>query len=545
MAFFSLRAYDADVRIPSFLGIKQDDVSLNADIRYATEALNVETPDGALQPHAGYRVMTGEFEHRIETLASFSRRWYDGPGKKEWLVCSTGGKIYSRQVGDNVGWLEIELPSGVTAFTNNTWSWVTYEINQDGIDHPLDVLLMSNQDDGMIMVIPPDRPSLWKDNANKTWGEGATETWRDFYSPDWVIQPIDTRADTSQGTIADGPKFGIIERYAERIWGGMIKDEPDTLIYSRSYDPTDWTGPGAEEEPEVGGGEIRQPSWDGDKFTALKSFGSQLLAFKANRIWRVMGTDPGEYTFKEQFGGGAPYVNTIAVDVERVLMAYADGLAVYDGMSVSPYAREQFKEIWSHVNTEAMDQMVGTLFKDRYYLAFPVDGSAVNNALLVFNKVNGTILYYRDVEIESMLATTDELYATSSSLPGKSIILRYDSWKDGQCSGAATRWVSPWMDFGRKDIRKGGMDLYFQPEVKDTAVTITFKVQTEKKIKSKTYTVQPLTEASVTAGKSHKMKRIHIGGVGRRFRVIIETAEGAAVWRLIGGIQMIVETDPD
>ena len=67
----------------------------------------------------------------------------------------------------------------------------------------------------------------------------------------------------------------------------------------------------------------------------------------------------------------------------------------------------------------------------------------------------------------------------------------------------------------------------------------------KKKIKTKTYTVNPI-ESEDDAERYHKNKRLRFSGVGRRFRFIIETAEGiTAPWRLIGGIQMVVETDPD
>jgi hypothetical protein len=44
-----------------------------------------------------------------------------------------------------------------------------------------------------------------------------------------------------------------------------------------------------------------------------------------------------------------------------------------------------------------------------------------------------------------------------------------------------------------------------------------------------------------------KQKRIRFGGTSRRFRLIVETvaAPKGSVWRLLGGIQMVVETDPD
>ena len=104
---------------------------------------------------------------------------------------------------------------------------------------------------------------------------------------------------------------------------------------------------------------------------------------------------------------------------------------------------------------------------------------------------------------------------------------------------------------------------------------MTFKIQTEKKTKQKNYTVYPLNIVNPIpelweklntdswghvfesswgdiAGKTDvivkqfKQKRLHFSGAGRRFRVIVETGKGIeAPWRLIGGLHLIAETDPD
>lgn len=533
MAYFSLHAYDADVWIRQFLGLRQIDETLNADPQFATEVLNVETPNGVLQPHAGPTALSGTFTNKVETMARFYRRWYDGAGSKSWMICASGGKLYYRQDGGS-SWMEIVRSSQADPFASNVWSWCTYEMESQGVDHPVDVMIMSNAEDGMIVVSPPDRPSTWNDALEFTWGDLPDNTWGDEISPAWQINTVDTK----------GKKFGVIERYAERIWGGAIPGDPDMLMYSAPYDPTDWEA--NTEIPEDGAGSIQQPSWDGDSFTALRAFGDQLIAFKEHRVWRVYGTNPGEYVFSQQFGGGAPFVNTIAVDVEKIFMADINGLSVYDGMSVTPLQRKLIEPLWRRINRNAMDQMCGVLFRNRYYLSVPVDGSSVNNAMIVLNLEEGTILYYDDLAIESMLGTYDNIYATTSSEPGKVFLLNYDSWVTGKASGGATKWMSPWMDFGYKSINKGGFDLYIAPEVQTESVKLIISVQTEKKTKTKEYTVVPLTEAQREADKEHRNKKLHFGGSGRRFRVIIETEEGVtAPWRLVGGLQIVVETDPD
>jgi len=529
-------------------------------LRFAYEAENVETIDGVLQPQARNQVMAGEFypalgeNVRIETIARFHRRWYT-EGNREWLICAAGGELYYRQVGDNRGWAVIQRPQSSGTFANNVWSWVTYEKNildENEEAETIDVLLISNADDGMYMVEPPDRQSIWEDYREYTWGEeydGDTHlyTWDDVYSKKWHVNPVDTSpGEDGEGNPLPGYKFGVIERFQERIWGGAIAGEPDVLAYSRPYIADNWKLAGADEDdpegmpPEDGGGEVRQPSWDGDSFTALKRFGDQLLAFKGTKVWRVMGVSPGEYTFTEQYGGGTIYPNTIADDVERVLLVEKDGLSVYDGMTVQPYGRGFIEKFWRTVNRDAMDQMCAAMFKHRYYLAVPTGNSEVNNALIVYNTDDGSFLLYTDTYIESLMAGGDVLYATTSSLPGKVLFINYNSWETGSSSGLPSLWRTPWMDFNYKTIAKGGYEIYFNPEVKGAPVTFRFSIETEKKTKTKEITIQPTTF-------KEKQKRIRFGGTSRRFRLVIETLRVPTntVWRLTGGIHMVVETDPD
>jgi len=574
MAFFSLHAYDADMWIPEFRGIRQDE-SLNPDVRYAAAAENVETPNGILQPHAAYSIMRGTFTDRVETLATLHRRWYDGLGSKDWLICASGGLLYYMQSGEDDQWYPITMPGDIPSFGCNVWSWVTYEQYDNVSEKTVDVMLISNATDGMFMITPPDRPTTHDDLNAFTNTQLEAQTHDELTSPAWTISAVTTH----------GYKFGVIERYAERIWGADIPGHPDKLVYSAAYKPTEWRPfkPDADPDdpdwgigqPEDGAGDIDQPSWDGDSFKDLKAFGGQLIAFKEHRAWRVMGTNPGEYELTEQFGGGAPYFNTVAVDVEQILMANRDGLESYDGMSTRPYARNQFDDIWRSINKNAMDQMCAAMWQGRYYLAIPTNGSERNNAMIVVDTTAGTILFYTDINIEAFMQLNEQLYATSADLPGKIIVMQYDSWQAGKSTGAATRWMSPWTDFGYKKIVKGGFELYFTPEVQEEPVTIRISIQTEKKTKTKSYTVQPLDVVSEgmtweavaektwgeiveaykwkdLSGKTDivvrqfKHKRLHFSGTGRRFRVIIETDAGTtAPWRLIGGLHMVVETDPD
>ncbi len=500
-SYNSIGAYSATSLIPSFRGLMQYGDGINADPRFAVEAVNADTPGGVLQPLGlPTRLVGADLDEPIVTLAALHRRWYTSEADRQLLVAASQGKLYARRPSD-AGWTELAMPSGMARYQSDDWSWVTYEINPEGSHAPVDVLLMSNHRDGMVMLRGDDL-SVAAINAPK--------------------------------------KFGVIERHAERIWGGCIDDDPDMLVYSAPYDPTNWEA--NVEIPEDGAGDILQPSWDGDSFTALRTFGGQLIAFKKSRVWRILGTNPGEYAFLEQYGGGAPYAATISVDAERIFMLTDRGVAVYDGSTVNPFQQEYAQEVFARMNRAAMDCACACLYHERYYCAIPLDGADYCNAVLVYNTVDGTwLLNDNTVCVSSFLPTETALYFTSPTSPSSVFIWNEDAWSNPSAMAAGLRWVSPWNDLNRKDIIKSAFEVYLLPEVQTAPVTLKLTVETEKRAQTKYYTIQPLVRGD---DGSAKQKRIRFRTNGRRFRLIIEAPAGP-VWRLASGVLMLSEIEPD
>lgn len=492
-SYVSLSNYSGTLRIPEFKGLNQYGDGIGLDPRYAMEVSNALTTEGVLRPMGVHKLLPQTLHAPIETLAWLYRRWYTADDNREILIAACDGQLYWTTPGGEE-WTQIALPSGWSGsgYALNTWSYVNYEINPEGSTAPVDVILLSNAKDGMIMVRGDDLTAY---------------------------------------AVPTPKKFGVIARYAERIWGGAIEGDPDMLVYSAPYDPFDWAQ--NDEFPEDGAGDILQPSWDGDSFMALMPFGSQLIALKRNRVWRILGTNPGEYAFKEQYGGGTAYANSVVVDGSRILMLGRDGLLQYNGESVAPYYQEYASAIWKRMNHTVLDSSCACKFKDCYYCALPLDGSPVNNAVIIYNVEERTWLLRDNVKVESFLPTEDALYYTSSTTPGQ-----LWQWLDESDSTMPMRWVSGWQDFGYKNMTKGGWQIYLTVQC-DTEVTLDVSIQTEKKLKTKQITFAPPAE-----GKLAKQRRMVFGGNGRRFRIILESS-AADMWKLIGGIQIEAETDID
>lgn len=539
--FNTINAYDADCRIPGFLGLNQYGDIMNGDPRYAVEAENMDTQGGMLKPFAKPTMIEPEIADPIETLMRMYRRWTDE--QQEVIVIAAGGRIYYEKNG-----VWVPLNKEDEKFNSNVWSWVTYEINPPREEY-----------DSTATYAYGDYCKRGYDiymciEAIETAEEWNTAHWEltDGSSVDTLLisNAVDgmylLRGDIMQlAPVTTPAKFGVIERYAERIWGSAITDAPDDLYYSRPYNPLDWTEAGPTEQPEDGGGQIKQPSWDGDAFIALKAFGSQMIAFKRTRVWRVLGTDPGEYVFKEQYGGGTPYAATIAVDAERIYMLTDKGVAYYDGNTVNPFQQEVCADVWHRMNRNALAQSCACLWKDKYYLAIPIDGSEICNAVLIYSLVDGTWLLRTDISVESWLGGENNLYYTSSTTPGYMWEYFEDAWATGEASTAATKWVTPWNNLNYQDMRKGPFRIYLTPEVQQHPVDLTITLDTDGRRREKTVRIHPLLEVEQYYHREAKPICIHIPGGGKRFRLIISTPENSPVWRLCGGIMTVADVSAE
>lgn len=573
MAQYSINAYDADVFIPEFKGLMQYGDQMGTDLRFSPDCMNVETPGGVLQPAAKLKNVllmiddSTELAWKDNTTIMYCRATnisvqpYNG-SKVKYMVGNvetaiqvplTAGKEYdlylivcgqnlyavrlNEEYPDYKSWTKVYVSAvNNTEYANKHWSWCTYEhIFPSTSEIPggptgkTNILVLGNETNGMFYYI-------------------------DGFS-------------TQIFSIASVPAtFGHIARYAERIWGIGVGQNKDTLYYSRPFSVTNWTQDDA--DPANGGGEIREATFDSDKLVALVPFGDALIAFSEQRAWRISGTDPSNFSIQEQYGNGTRYPRSIAVLGERIIMLGDHGLVSYDGYRVIPFMKEATYEIFREwqITSGSLGTPVGIAVEGKYILALCnknykaiVSGSSVfvhdGYMMLTYDDMTGSITamnipYITDLCVNPPFAwalTTDPVSTTSERMCVAKI--RFDSWYLQDITGNAVKWTTPWITLGRKDVQKGGFELYFNPELSEDATTgikFTFSIQTEKKTKMKEYTVQPLTAAQKAAGKGYKPKKLHFGGAGRKFRLIIETDPGDTTpWRLVGGIHIVAEIDKD
>jgi len=475
--------------IPAPKGVYQAAGDTNVDAEYAYRAENMRTERGLLATGYGTSRAFPALGHPIETLTRFYRR--NRPDDPEVFVAAANGAIYTYTMGTEA-W--IERSSG---YASDNWSYVTYEAQENG--ETVDILIMSNAYDGMIAICGDDL---------------RVEKKALLLGDDYA-----------------GVKFGVLGRHAERIWGSGVTDMPDAVFYSRPYDPFDWTADA--ENPELGGGLIQQPTWDGDEFIALRPFGGYLLAIKRRTVFEIRGTDPSSFTITEAYGTDGPVQDrTVCVDRLRVFFLAQGGLGMYDGSTLQLLAKDALYETM-RMRMEGKQAAASACVCDHvYYLALCVkeredDVLNENNTVIEFDSERGTFMIRKGLRVKDFYALDGKVYFTQADAPYE--VLRYNDPESGSYLGQPIEsvWETPWLDIG-KSLMKRDFVLRFTADADADDVPVDITVITEREERTQTVLLQ----------SDRRDYTVRIRGRGARMKLRIASSRRAAGWRIYGGVQV-------
>ena len=482
------RDYEGRFTIPTPKGIYQAAGDTNISTDYAYKAYNIRTERGLLATSYGTSRALPALGAPIETLTRFYRR--TRPDDAEVFVAAAGGSLYTYTMGTE-GW--IECASG---FNSNKWSYVTYEAVENG--ETVDILILSNEMDGMVTIFGSD---LRAETKNLTIGDEYAEV-----------------------------KFAVLGRYAERIWGTGAPGYPDSIFYSRPYDPFDWTD--EPETPETGGGVINQPTWDGDSFIALETFGGYLLAIKSRTVFEIRGTDPSSFTITQAFGTDGPIeARTICTDMQSMYFLAQSGIGLYDGATLRLLSRDALYETMRMRMDGAQKLATACMNEHVYHLALCVKENAgdvitENNCVVEFDTERGTFMLRKGVRAKDFYALGGKIYFTQADSPYE--VLEYN---DKDVSGylgmpMESLWQTPWLDLGKAYMKRDFV-LRFTADADEDALPVEVTIITDRREKTKT----------VLLSKRRRDYRVKIQTSGIRVQMRIRSMR-AAGWRIYGGIQV-------
>jgi hypothetical protein len=571
--------YSTSFNISQFSGINQSGDGYNMNMQYAREMENVNIEGGSFRPMREGTMLEQTLEYPIGTLACLHRRF--GADTSTLLVAVSNGTVYTKTLDGTDEWEDRYI-----GLTVNDCDYVTYEIS---LYHDYDSTRTYSK--GQRVYHNDANYKCLDDNVTGTWN---SEKWEELTGTDPVDILLFSNAtdgmfclygDTLDVVPVETPKlFGVLARYNERIWGAGIEGDPDMLVYSAPYDPFDWTQ--NNEIPEDGAGDIQQPSWDGDRFLALRQYGSDLLAIRRNAIWRIYGTNPGEFQMQKQYGGGSIAENTVCVYNQYAFMLGEYGLMRYDGNGCYPFQQEAIQQImrervrmpasapeyvseeqgpagsvlfkvyvmgdivahegtlyrciaestcgewdsddWEELNANPMHGTCAGMWNGTYCLALPLDGSGRCNAILQYDPSRNTFALRTEVTVSSFLQVDERLFYTTDSFPGT-------VWELDDNKGylvKPVKWISGYQDLGLKNSIKSAFIAYLMVD-SEVPVELWLGIRTEKKLKQKIIRTKP-----------GKLTRVQLNTHGRIFRLEIRSY-ASAPYTISGGIRVDLELDPD
>lgn len=169
---------------------------------------------------------------------------------------------------------------------------------------------------------------------------------------------------------------------------------PDAIYFSNLLDPATWGTSKDAMQVRVGAG-------DGIPITSLVPWnGFNLAVFKRHSVW-VIVADPTLAPSAMQIQRVHPTVGCVArktaVQVGSDIMFLADdGVRSLSQVIGSDQQHElgvpmsfQVQDIINRINWNTVSLACAVFWRNRYILSLPIDGSATNNYLLVFNTITG------------------------------------------------------------------------------------------------------------------------------------------------------------
>lgn len=483
--------YAGSFTIPPPKGIWQAEGDTNISLKYAARAENIRTELGLIASAFGTSPAFPPLGAPIVTLRRFVRR--SRPDDPEVFLAAAGGALYTYTMGSE-GWV-----LRADGFLCDDWSDVTYETTENG--QTVDILILSNALDGMAVVFGDDLR-------------------------------VERRALAIGDDFAD-VKFARLGRYAERVWGVGAPGYPDSIFYSRPYDPFTWTG--VPETPELGGGVINQPTWDGDSFLDVRPFGGYLLAIKERTIFEIRGTDPSSFTISEAYGSDGPIQpKTICADTGALLFLSRGGLALYDGSSARLLSRDALRCTMDSLAPATASRARACIAGHVYYLAVCIDGAQENNAVIEYDVERGTFMLRTGIRVRDMCSVGTEVYCTLTNAPYR--VMRFDDAKACGYDGGAMEclWQTGWLDLG-KDRVKRDFVLRFTAEAGADGLPLALTLETERGQKTRV----------ALLSRARRDYRVRIQLAGRRVRVLLRAQAREAGFAITGGIQVNYTADEE
>ena len=417
------------------------------DMSYAAASENMDVSDGILKVCKGIKKKTLiQTQNAIKTLIKLCKR--NSGVYEEFLLVATETDLY---VWSSGGYYGIK-----TGMTDGKYAYLNYQLDGE------DICILTN---GV-------------DTPFYTNGVYCTD-------------------------MTDVPKFTQVILHYERMWGCGVAGYPDRVYYSVSFDPTDFSTLGES-------GFIDIPSFDGNPVMALEVLFDDVVVFKKDSLYRIIGTYPGTYEVSKIHGVVGPIApDTIVNTGSLVLFLSGQGLCAYDGVKATLFKPQVLKSFTERINKAAVDQAVSATYNSKVMFALPIDNAEENNAVLEYDTVRDAFTVRTGFCINSFVVVDDILLISDNT----TYVKIYDEGDTFDGSIISAFWETPFTDAGDRASMKYLDTLYAFGKGDAFKVTVISELES----KQKTITLSEDTETHI---------KMALQGKGVRFKLRFENING-------------------
>ncbi len=258
---------------------------------------------------------------------------------------------------------------------------------------------------------------------------------------------------TSFGSAEQGSNLlmNFIELYYGRLFAAGNPNFPCRLYWSQvpgdGRTVEDWTAADANEN--VSGGHV-DVGTDSDPITGLFALSNQLLIFKRDSLYRLLGDRPSNYRILPVDASFAQPLHTACVRyADRLYFLTKQGLYFYDGQTVR--RPSHYRALYRLLKTANLAQCAAVACGDTLYFACKEHASSAYNDLLIeYDVPRDCFMLRRGFSIAGLCAVHGVLYL----LTGTGKVAAFDDSTTYDGAPIDAWWTTPRIDLGHKGVEK-------------------------------------------------------------------------------------------
>lgn len=251
----------------------------------------------------------------------------------------------------------------------------------------------------------------------------------------------------------------FVELYFNRLFAAGDPAHPCRLYWSMAPGDTrsveDW---GVDDNSENVSGGFVEVGTDSDPITGLFALSNQLVIFKRDSVYRLLGDRPDNYRIIPLNAAMRQPVHTAVCRYGDVLFFLTDGgMYYYDGQTVQRQADAD--RVLPILQTADLTGCFCAACRDRLYFAVREHAeSADNDAVLIYDLARGAYMIRRGFQLSDLFAVGGALYL----LDGARFVCRFNEGNDYAGTPIDAYWTTPMTDVGQKMARKQLRELYLR-----------------------------------------------------------------------------------